>query len=60
MGGHQLLVGGDDVLPGQQGPAGEVQGDLGAADGFYHHIQIGVILQNCKILYRNVPVGGSG
>ena len=60
VGSHQLLVGGNHMLAGHQGPAGKVQGDFSPADGFHHHVQIRIVLQHGEILYRHVGVGGRG
>ena len=44
------------MLTGQQCPAGKLHGDLGTADGLYHHFYLGVILNNGEILDKAVSV----
>ena len=52
MGGHQLLVGTDHALASLQGTLGEVQGSAYAADGLHHHIDLGIVLNDLKVLHE--------
>ena len=60
MGGHQLLIGGDHMLSRQQGAAGKFQRGLGSANGLHHQLQLRVVLQDGKILYRFIRIGRFG
>ena len=60
VGGHQLLVGGDHALTRLQGAGGELQSHLGSADGLHHHVHLGVVLNDGKVLHEAVLKGAVG
>ena len=58
--GHQLLVGGDHTLARGQGPAGEIQGHLGPADGLHHDVDLWVVLDDAEVMDDLVGEGTVG
>ena len=54
---HQLLVGGDHVLAGVQGPLRVLVGRLHAADGLHHHPDSMVLLDLREVIRHQLTVG---
>ena len=60
MGGDQLLIGGDDALAGGESAAGEFVGESGAADGFHDDGNLGVGLDDFKVVDDQGFPGSTG
>ena len=48
------------MLSRQQGAAGKLQRGLGSANGLHHQLQLRIVLQDGKILYRFIRIGRFG
>ena len=60
LGGHQLFVGGDDVLPREQAALHEIVGRVETAHGFHHDADVRIVQNVVELLGELVGIGQVG